>query len=366
MKSISLIFFVLMATLHFNQESVSKHIFFNASNPTFSYYGRVLHQDDTVGFIGSASSVEFQAKGDAIKIHLQPEYKPRNYVVLTLDGVYKGRLKLEGDSLNKLAIPLPDKKFHTIGIYKGTEAASGMVLFHGVEAEAISKVENDTAFTIEFIGDSITCGALMDPTDVPCDAKGEYIDQHNAYLAYGPIVARTLNADYILSSVSGMGIYRNWNDEHKDEPIMPEVYENLFLNTNDDVLYDFKVKPKLVSICLGTNDMSEGDGIKDRLPFNPETYVTRYIELVGKVYKHYPNTQVVLLNSPMIQGDKNDVLIDCLTQVKTHFEKDSDRTIPIFQFHEVYANGCSYHPSIADNKVMAEKLIPFFKKVLAN
>ncbi|TDY13985.1 SGNH/GDSL hydrolase family protein [Meridianimaribacter flavus] len=349
-----------------NPESKQLDVF-QSNNEAFKYSGRTITKEHSVGLISSASSVEFNVTGDSLTINIQSEYKPRNYFVLTINDEYQKRYTISGDTINSIKIALPKTETQNkVGIFKATEAASGMVLFHGVEAEAISKVERDTAFTIEFIGDSITCGALMDPTDVPCDAKGEYIDQHNAYLAYGSIVARALNADYILSSVSGMGIYRNWNDEHKDEPIMPEVYENLFLNTNDDVLYDFKVKPNLVSICLGTNDMSEGDGIKDRLPFNPEAYITRYIELVGKVYKHYPNTQVVLLNSPMIQGDKNDVLIDCLTQVKTHFEKDSNRTIPIFQFNDVYANGCSYHPSIPDNKVMAEKLIPFFKKALAN
>ncbi len=68
------------------------------------------------------------------------------------------------------------------------------------------------ASLIEFIGNSITCGAAADPSEVPC-GTGVYHDQHNAYYAYGPRVARALAANYIVRSVSGSGIYRNWNSD---------------------------------------------------------------------------------------------------------------------------------------------------------
>jgi hypothetical protein len=107
--------------------------------------------------------------------------------------------------------------------------------------------------------------------------------------------------------------------------------------------------------------MSDGDGIKNRLPFNEEKYTENYINFVETIYSHYPNTQVVLLNSQMVSGDKNTTLVSCLKNVKDHFK---DKEIKIFEFDELLVNGCNYHPSIQDHKVIATQLLPFFKQVL--
>ena len=104
---------------------------------------------------------------------------------------------------------------------------------------------------IEFIGNSITCGAAADPSEVPC-GSGEYHDQHNAYYAYGPRVARALNTNFLLSSVSGAGIYRNWNS---DGPALPLLFEQSDLRENSSRPWNFDLySPDIVSIALGTND----------------------------------------------------------------------------------------------------------------
>ena len=333
---------------------------YNSTNNLIKYSGRFEKiSDTTTALISSASSVEFTVKGDSVTIYVQSENTIRNYFVIAINDEYQKRYKLEGDSIQKITLKTPKKESNKIGIYKATEASSGNIIFHGFDAFDLISTD-EKPFLIEFIGDSITCGALADNSDIDCN-EGEYIDQHNAYLAYGPRLARTLNADFRLSSVSGMGMYRNWNDENIEEPIMPQVYENLYLNTDSSKKYDFKTQPDMVSICLGTNDMSDGDGVKNRLPFNEEKYTENYINFVETIYSHYPNTQVVLLNSPMVSGDKNTTLVSCLKNVKDHFK---DKEIKIFEFDELLVNGCNYHPSIQDHKVIATQLLPFFKQVL--
>ena len=333
---------------------------YNSTNKLIKYSGRFEKISDTkTALISSASSAEFTVKGDSVTIYVQSENTIRNYFVIAINDEYQKRYKLEGDSIQKITLKTPKKESNKIGIYKATEASSGNIIFHGFDAFDLISTD-EKPFLIEFIGDSITCGALADNSDIDCN-EGEYIDQHNAYLAYGPRLARTLNADFILSSVSGMGMYRNWNDENIEEPIMPQVYENLYLNTDSSKKYAFKTQPDVVSICLGTNDMSDGDGVKNRLPFNEEKYTENYINFVETIYSHYPNTKVVLLNSPMVSGDKNTTLVSCLKNVKDHFK---DKEIKIFEFDELLVNGCNYHPSIQDHKVIATQLLPFFKQVL--
>lgn len=336
-------------------------------SPSFLYSGRVEKlEGNKVLLIGSASSVSFCFQGNSCSISLQSmdSYPHQNYVSLELDGTYIGRMRIEKGGLQSFPIAVSQKKKrHRLTIYKATEASNGAVLFAGTTAK-ITTIAAENKKKIELIGDSITCGFGNDVTAIPC-GSGEWFDQHNAYLAYGPVLARTLNADYVLSSVSGFGMYRNWNDEHQDEAIIPEVYENLYLNKDTSKPYDFAFQPDLVSICLGTNDLSEGDGKKERLPFNEEKFVSNYIHFIQTIYRHAPNTRIVLLNSPMVSGDRNAILVGCLKKVIQAFTTDAaHKPIALFEFQPMKPNGCGFHPDSADDKIMANQLAPFFKKLL--
>lgn len=181
-----------------------------------------------------------------------------NYVSLELDGAYIGRLRLENEDMKPFTIRAEEKSAnHRLKIYKATEASNGSVAFGGIKALKINKLPKEPTRSIEFIGNSITCGMGIDWKEIPCDGRVWY-DQHNAYWAYCPRAARELDARMLLSSVSGIGMYRNWNGVG---PVMPEVYSDLYLNAEGKKLYDSKsFNPDLVSICLGTNDFSDGDG----------------------------------------------------------------------------------------------------------
>nr|WP_315146975.1 GDSL-type esterase/lipase family protein [uncultured Flavobacterium sp.] len=332
----------------------------------FSNSGRVeLLDENKVILIGPASSVSFDFKGNSCSISLQSVEDHQNYVSLELDGKYIGRIRIEKGEMQSFPIVVSEKKnTHHLSIYKATEATNGGVLFAGTTAKLVDSPAPKSKKKIELIGDSITSGFGNDDSTIPC-GTGDWYDQHNAYWAYGPVLSRALDIDYVLSSVSGYGMYRNWNDEHLEEPIIPEVYENLYLNKDSSKPYDFKFQPDLVSICVGTNDLSEGDGKKPRLPFNEEKFISNYIDFIKTVYKHAPNTRIVLLNSPMVSGDRNVTFIKCLKQVIQAFDKDkTHKKIELFEFQSMTPKGCGYHPNIADDKVMANQLIPYFKKLL--
>ncbi len=357
---------LLLALISCSKQSNSILLYKKANNPSFSYQGRIdVLKDSSIALISSASSVEFYVEGDSINLHLQSGNNTHNYVVVTINNEYQKRFKIDSKSTTVIQLSLPKKVQNKIGIFKATEAGSGAIIFYGVDAKEISPIINDKEFFIEFIGDSVTCGAAADPSDVPC-GTGEYLDQHNAYLAFGPRISRALNVNFMLSSVSGIGIYRNWNDENIEEPIMPQVYDNLYLNTDATKKYDFSIKPAIVNICLGTNDLSNGDGVKTRLPFNKEKFVANYIEFVKTVYSHYPNTKIVLLNSPMIVGETNDLLVSCLKEVQNYFEINTDNKPIIFELDKAYNSGCTTHPNVEEHKEIAEKLTPFFKNLLNN
>ncbi|WP_298121001.1 SGNH/GDSL hydrolase family protein [Flavobacterium sp.] len=339
----------------------------NNQGDNFIYQGRVEKtNNNSVILISSASSVSFNFIGDKCDVKLQSidTWEHHNYVSIELDGEYIGRLKIEKGLAKTYPIAITtNNKVHQLTIYKATEASNGGVLFDGTTA-TVTEINHQTKKKIEFIGNSITCGMGNDTKEIPC-GTGEWFDQHNAYWAYGPILSRALNTDFLLSSVSGIGMYRNWNDEHIEEAIMPDVYENLYLNKDNSKPYDFNFQPDLVSICLGTNDLSDGDGVKKRLPFNEEKYVANYINFIKTVYKHSPKTRIVLLNSPMVSGEKNTILVKCLKRVIAAFKKDKKhKKIALFEYAPMEPKGCGYHPDIEDHKLMAQQLESFFKKLL--
>jgi len=335
---------------------------------TFLYQGRVEKlSDNKVVLIGTASSVSFNFSGNECSISLQSvdAWEHHNYVSLVLDGKYIGKLRIEKGAAQSFPVKITsNKKEHTLEIYKTTEAHSGGILFAGTTAK-LNSISAKKKKKIEFIGDSITCGAASDPSDVPCD-KGEYFDHHNGYYAYGPVLSRAIGVDYLMSSVSGIGMYRNWNDENKEEGIMPDVYQNLYLTKdNSKPQYDFAFQPDIISIALGTNDFSGGDGKKERLPFNAEKYISNYINFIKMLYKHNPKAQIVITNSPMVGGERAVVFEDCLNKVKNAFAEDkAHKSILIFKFKPMTPKGCSGHPDVADHKVLAEEYAPFLKKLL--
>jgi len=198
-----------------------------------------------------------------------------------------------------------------------------------------------------------------DTREIACE-DGEWYDQHNAYLAYGSRVARALNVDYVLNCVSGMGMYRNWNDE--DMPVMADVYSSMRLDGNGEEMVDSSSKaPDIVSIALGTNDLSLGDGSKERTAFDQEVFVQRYISFLEMIFSKYPETKIALISSPMIGKNENDLLITSLKRVKEHFET---KDISVFEFEKMEAGGCTSHPDIEDHRKMAEQLVPFFRGLL--
>ena len=328
-------------------------------------FGRyVLNQAQSLELVSSAVHFGFSFTGPECQIFASiPNTNGHNYLQYELDGVYQQRIKITGKTSDPIIIKAPTAGKHTVWIYKATEAHTGPVLIQKVVGQKIKFLQKPQAPVIEFIGNSITCGAAADPSEVPC-GTGQYHDQHNAYMAYGPRVARALKTEFVLSSVSGIGVYRNWNS---NGPTMPQVYEKVDFQENNAQQWNFsRFMPQVVSIALGTNDFSRGDGKKQRLPFDSAEYVNSYIKFVQLVKNKYPKAQIALLSSPMIQGKNRETLQNCITAVKGKIDAlhPGDKPVALYFFRPMQARGCSGHPNVEDHAIMAEELVPFFQKLL--
>lgn len=327
-------------------------------------YGRSLLTNDQLELISSAAHFGFSFEGNGCEVFASiPQGMEHNYLQYELDGVYQKRIKVSKDADSPIHLTANGNSQHIVWVYKATEATTGPLFIQKITGKNIRAVERSKAPLIEFIGNSITCGAAADPSEVPC-GTGPYHDQHNAYLAYGPVVSRRLGVNYILSSVSGIGIYRTWN---REEPSMPQVFDKADFLLGSTRNWDFsRYRPEIVSIALGTNDLSYGDSKAQRLPFDSAKFVSEYINFVQHVKSKYPSAQVVLLNSPIVEGARNVLLENCLSTIKNKIDslQPSGRRVALYFFKPRKGRGCTGHPNVEDHAAIADELFPFFQKLL--
>ncbi|MHA6248390.1 SGNH/GDSL hydrolase family protein [Pontibacter sp. CAU 1760] len=329
-------------------------------------YGRhQLIDAKELELISSAVHFGFSFEGQEAEVIASiPNAEGHSYLQYELDGKYQKRIKITGGAPDTLRIVAQSAGPHTAWVYKATEAHTGPVHIQKVRGHQLSPIKKPATPIIEFIGNSITCGAAADPAEVPC-GTGQYHDQHNAYMAYGPRVARALKAQFVLSCVSGIGAYRNWNS---DGPTMPEVYEKADFQANSHTRWDFNTyTPAVVSIALGTNDFSMGDGKKERQPFDSTRFVNSYIDFVKLVKSKYPDARIALLSSAMVQGANRTLLQSTLLAVKaaTDAAYPADKPVALHFFEPMQARGCSGHPNVEDHAILAQELVPFFSELLS-
>jgi lysophospholipase L1-like esterase len=328
-------------------------------------YGRFqINEQKELELISSAVHFGFSFEGDSCVIKVRGTNPiGHNFLQYELDGIYQKRIRINGSTSTPLTIRAKEKGKHIVWIYKATEAHTGAINVLSVSGKRVVALSRPASLPlIEFIGNSITCGAAADASEVAC-GTGEYHDQHNAYMAYGPRLARLLKTNFILSSVSGIGIYRNWAGEN---PPMPKVYEHLNFSVKSGQ-WDFKrYTPQVVSIALGTNDLSNGDGKIPRKSFDTTECINSYVKFIQVVKSKYPKSKIALLNSPMIGGLPGQTLDQCILSVKQKVDAlyPSDYPVATYFFKPVQAHGCTGHPSIEDHEILATELLPFFRKLL--
>lgn len=363
MKPLKWIFCLLPMVL-FCQKNVALTTF-TPDNENIVYTGRIRFDDPMKPRLCGAAS-NFMVKFTGPECHVRFELPPGNhhYMAVEVDGAYLGRIKITPSREDYVVASHLDAGDHVLRMVKATEALLGDVVFAGIQCEQLKSFDYPWKRHIEFIGNSITSGTGVDQSDLPCDADSAvWHDHHNAYLAYGPVVARMLDADWLLSSVSGAGVCRNWNSEG---PTVPQVYPQTALDMDTTSLWDSgNYSPDLISVCLGTNDFSDGDGSYDREPLNMETFIKTYVEFLAMLRSRYPDAPICCLSSPVFSGEKKETLVGYLKFVVDIMQKEYDeKNIHLFVFSGTYTHGCTGHPNEQEQTQMAQELLPFFQGLM--
>ena len=315
-------------------EYVGRFDFTNAKQPAFMYSGSTIR----VGFTGTSISVKLA--DDSL----------RNWYNVKLDDSLF-RFKTDNSKgIYHLAHGLPEGK-HTLEISRRTEwhggntRFGGFVIDSGAKTFALQRLKR----TIEFIGNSVTCGYGI---------EGKSRDEHfnyatqNSDLTFAALVARAVKANYVAICRSGIGMAQSYGGDSAFS--QPKLYDEVVVGS--EARWDYKKnQPDAVVIELGSNDLVK--------PVDSTAFANEYTGFVRKLRAQYPHARIVCAAGPDAPGDTKSKFQSYVKAIVDHFE-GIDRHVYYFSFGEVDTNGSDWHQNLQEHEQMANVLLPFIKKIM--
>jgi len=307
--------------------------------------GRVLPAaDGALGFGWPGVYFEGRFRGTGVEVAVE---SGTEFMRLLVDGEEKAQLRRPG--LARLTLQGLAPGEHVVRLEKQTESQTGGGRFIGFyptgDGQALPPAA--PARRIEFIGDSFTVGYGDLSPGQACTPEQVH-DLTDTQRAFGPVLARRLNADYRLVAYSGFGVVRNYNGTSPGQSL-PAIYGRAI---PDDPAHPAAAdgwRPQVVVINLGTNDFSKplnaGEPWADQAALRA-AYRDRYIAFARSLMARQPQAKLVLMGS--------DSFYDLVSEVATSLN-DPARVATV-RFGGLALTGCNYHPSLADHQAMADLL----------
>jgi lysophospholipase L1-like esterase len=215
--------------------------------------GRVVAEPaGALGFGWPAVYFEARFRGRGVRVAFDA---PAEHMRLLIDGAEKAVFRSAGRV---------DARFegleagdHVVRLEKMTESQTGGGRFLGFfpAGGAVPLPVSARRRQIEFIGDSYTVGYGNTSASRECTSEQVH-DRTDSQQAFGPLVARRLDADYRINAYSGFGIVRNYGGGSPGLSL-PAIYDRL--KPDDGRRLDRGSRgwrPQVIVVNLGTNDFS--------------------------------------------------------------------------------------------------------------
>ena len=288
------------------------------------------------------SGVVARFKGTGISINLAGG---ENWLEVYLDGDPVETLHYTGAATVPLVSGLKATDEHRIEVYRRGESFFGVMTFKGFTVAGGALVPSVDPFsrTIEFIGDSITCGYGNEGVGPGCGFSGP---TENETLAWGAVTSRMLGASHTSVAWSGKGMYRD--NTGSTSGTMSALYERTL--PSEATAWDrTKRPPDVIVINLGTNDWAKGDP--------GQAYVTAYTAFVKKLRGYYPNAHIFGAMGPQENRSQAHAYVETAianaNDPKAHYLK--------LAAQGSVGYGCDYHPNVAQHQLMANAAVAAIK-----
>lgn len=297
-------------------------------------------------FTWPGSEIRTRFSGSSISVQLT-ESAPNRFDVF-VDGVAQPLLStLAGPQTYVLASGLAAGP-HDLVLTRRSESFFGVTQLLGFPGATLIPTAAPTR-RLELIGDSITCGYGVLGVGPSCSFS---IDTEAETHAWGALAATALGAAHTSIAYSGKGVYRNYDGTTTDT--MSTLWTRT-LADNAASVWSFGWIPAAVVINLGTNDFAGGD---------PGTsFVNAMKALIAQVRLRYPNAEIVVTSSPMLDGSSH-------TQEVTYLQAAVAASGAHVSFLDIPAQspvngyGCDWHPSGTTQQLMANTLASYLHTLL--
>lgn len=325
-----------------------------ADNPFIQYYGRFDAANPKKPRCDwPGSSIETRFTGTSITVKISGGSNDFNVII---DGVWKSKLTVDGKTSQVAASGLTDGT-HTLLLAKRTEGFNGISTFEGFQLEdgkALMAPPPKGIKKIQFIGDSFTAGYGDEATVLSCPDRRPY---DNNYVAYGPVTARAVGADYSVQAVSGIGMVHNNGDAlAASARPMPTYFENTLFGADTPKWDVTKWIPDVVVLALGTNDFSTKPSPTEA------QYATAYKDFLKKLRAWYPNAQIICLTYS-VDNFQQKYVDTIVNQVAAAGDKKI-RHVHFPSLNQATDLGCDYHPNVSGQQKYADVLTPIIREYL--
>lgn len=291
----------------------------------------------------SASSVTLRFTGTAVAARMSGSSNDRWQIIV--DGRATKKLTMAGrPALFPLASGLR-AGIHTITLFKLGEPIWGttqIMSFRLAPGSKLLPMRGDSRH-FEVIGDSISAGY---GDQAPNQTYHFAAKTENAYLTYGAVAARDMNAEYVCIAWSGKCLWpRN---------TIPKIYGRV-LPQDPKSHWNYAWKPQAILINLGTNDFAGGDPAE-------RGWVAAYVAFIRRLRKHDPGVSIFCALSPMLSNSwsasknarsmcRRYILAAVGTCHRLGYRKVYFLDFPMQTGK--YGFGADWHPSVGEHRYMA-------------
>ena len=331
--------------------------------------GRTYAADGATWLAQSGSAVEFAVSGTHVELELladehaerKEELRPRFAVLVDGEVIVDETM---GERVRAIEVLDAQSSVNaTVEVILLSEAAYGAV---GVRSIAVDSVVQDPVsptaaknLSIEFVGDSITCGYGVEGTvdDLRFQTTTENFMKSYAYLA-----AKALDADYSAVCYSGFGVVSGWSADgtKTGDMLLPPLYD--LVTDGRSETWDSSSHPyDVVVINLGTNDSTYTGTDEGRM----EEFVGGYVDLIEQVRSEHPEAFIICTVGAMEDG----VMYPLVERaVENHKASTGDERVTSYLTEPIDVErdgvGTHWHPNEITQQKDADALVEVIRSVL--
>jgi lysophospholipase L1-like esterase len=308
---------------------------------------------------GEEIAIKLRSQGGSDPIFFQP----------VIDGVPQPRFSVatsEGEKTVTLGSGLAAGE-HAVQLFRETEGKAEFAYstFLGFSSGTPAAPPAFSGRLIEIIGDSISAGygnlgseehpnGSADP-DGGCHFSTE---SESAYLTYGAVAARALDADASILAASGWGIYSDNGGNTTN--VLPGMFSNT-VGARLSPAWSFAAQPQAVVINLGTNDFSAD------MALGEAAFSGAYRAFLGTVRAKYPAALILCAIGPLLYGTGLTNATAYINALVAEANQNGDQNVKVLDFGQQNASlgtGCDWHPNVAENQRMADRLVTELEQAL--